>query len=406
MNARIKCLDCREQDVVRQWRKSGLSQGSIVTYLQWVRRFQTYCDLHGLNEISELTFAGAIKFSSSYIGPRSKGPVGESTRLVARNSLHAWACAMLFLKAPVPPWRKKPEPVKLSPLLREYCQHRRSDCGVADATLQRDIKTAKAFLSLLRSQGKTEAKATVVDVDTFIIELSRRNSKRTVADICSSLRAFFRFLRISGRLHHDLDACVTAPRVYLAERPPRILPWTHVRRILGSIPRSQAPGKRDFAMLLLMATYGLGAAEVLGLHLEDVDWRMEVLRVRRPKTGASIDLPLLPPVSRALSTYLQKERPGNVDTRRIFLSMNMPHDPLTSSAIRHRIRLYARRAGIAADVIGAHAFRHSHASRQIDTGANLKVVSDIMGHRNPSSTSVYVRVALRRLRMVALPVPR
>ena len=84
----------------------------------------------------------------------------------------------------------------------------------------------------------------------------------------------------------------------------------------------------------------------------------------------------------------------------------MPYDPITSGALRHRIRHYARRAGVKAEVIGAHAFRHSHASRQIDTGAHLKVVSDILGHRRPSSTSVYIRVALRRLRSVALPVPR
>jgi integrase len=159
-------------------------------------------------------------------------------------------------------------------------------------------------------------------------------------------------------------------------------------------------------MLLMMATYGLGAAEVLQLRFEDVDWKMEVFQIYRPKTAISIDLPLLPSVSSALSTYLKNERPENIDTRRIFLSKQMPHNPLTSSAIRHRIRLYAYRAGITADVIGAHAFRHSHASRQIDTGANPKVVSDILGHRNPSSTSVYVRVALRRLRMVALAVPR
>jgi integrase/recombinase XerD len=406
MNARIKCLSCCERDVVRLWRKSGLAQGSIITYLQWVRRFQKFCDLHGLDEISELTLTGAIKFGSLYIGPRVRGPVSESTRFAARNALHAWACAIHSLKTPVPAWRQKPEPVKLSPLLMEYCRHRRANCGVAAATLKRDIKTANTFLSLLQTQGKKADRATADDVDTFVFELSRRISKRTVADMCSSLRAFLRFLRLTGRLHHDLDACVMAPRVRLAERPPRILPWSHVRRILRSIPRSQSPGKRDFAMLLLMATYGLGAAEVLQLRLEDVAWKAEVLRVRRPKTGILIDLPLFPPVARTLSAYLYYERPSHAVARRIFLSMRMPHDPLTSGGIRHRIRFYARRVGITADVIGAHAFRHSHASKQIDAGVNPKMVGDILGHRNPSSTSVYVRVALRRLRMVALPVPK
>ena len=182
--------------------------------------------------------------------------------------------------------------------------------------------------------------------------------------------------------------------------------WSHVNRILRAIPKSTPPGKRDFAMLLLMATYGFGAAEVLGLRIEDIDFKSAIIRARRPKTGVRIELPLLSPIARALSAYLQAERPSPVPSRRVFLRSNMPYEPLTSGAIRHRIRLYAGRAGISAPTIGCHAFRHSHASRQVDSGANLKVVSDILGHRSPSSTSVYVRVALHRLRMVALPVPR
>jgi integrase/recombinase XerD len=90
----------------------------------------------------------------------------------------------------------------------------------------------------------------------------------------------------------------------------------------------------------------------------------------------------------------------------MFLRKIMPYEPIPSAAIRYLIRRNARLAGISAKVIGAHAFRHSHASRQIDSGANVKVVSDILGHRSSSSTSVYVRVALKRLRTVALPVPR
>ena len=155
MNVRIKCISRLERDVVRLWRKSGLTQGSIITYLQWVRRFQTYCDLHGLDELSELTLAGAIKFGSLYIGPRAKGPVGESTRFAARNALHAWACALHSLKTPILPWRQKPEPIKLSPLLTEYCRYRRSDCGIAAATLQRDLKTADVFLCYSR-KGRTQ----------------------------------------------------------------------------------------------------------------------------------------------------------------------------------------------------------------------------------------------------------
>jgi integrase len=158
--------------------------------------------------------------------------------------------------------------------------------------------------------------------------------------------------------------------------------------------------------VLLLAAYGLGAAEVLAIRLEDLDWHAGVLKIRRPKTKVPIELPLLPAVAKALTAYLQWERPPVRSIQALFLRKNMPYEPITSAAIRYRIRHYARLAGVPAKVIGAHAFRHSHASRQIDSGANVKVVSDILGHRSSSSTSVYVRVALKRLRTVALPVPR
>jgi site-specific recombinase XerD len=156
-----------------------------------------------------------------------------------------------------------------------------------------------------------------------------------------------------------------------------------VRRLLGSVRQKEPLGKRDFALLLMMATYGLGAAEVLGLDLGAVDWKSEILRVRRPKTKTEIDLPLLPPVAKALAAYLQTERPSHVQSRRLFLNPKTPYAPLTSGGIRYRIRHYARQAGIDAPVLGAQVLRHSHATRQIDAGANPKVVSDILGHRRP-----------------------
>jgi integrase len=103
-----------------------------------------------------------------------------------------------------------------------------------------------------------------------------------------------------------------------------------VRHILGAVRQKEPPGKRDFALLLMMATYGLGAAGVLGLDLEAVDWKSEILRVRRPKTKAEIELPLLPPVAKALAAYLQTERPSPVQSRRIFLNAKTPYAPLTS----------------------------------------------------------------------------
>ena len=230
--------------------------------------------------------------------------------------------------------------------------------------------------------------------------------KGTVADTCSSLRAFLRFLQATGKIPLDLARCVIGPRFRLSDRPPRTLPWQDVKRILLAINRSKPPGKRDYAILLLLAAYGMGAAEVLALRLEDIDWQAGILKARRPKTKVLIELHLLPAVARALTAYLRLERPPAKAAQFIFLQKKMPYEPITSGAIRHRISLYARLAGLPVRILGAHIFRHSHATRQVNAGANLKIVSEILGHRSSTSTSVYVRVALKRLRAVALPVPR
>jgi len=406
MNTEVPLIDDRERAVVALWRRGNLCSGTILTYLHWVRRFKSYCEKRKLEQVEQLTLAGALRFIGAYAGPRLKGraAAGDS-RNVARNALHAWACALRNLGMAMPSWRNK-QARPVSPLIYEYCQYRKAHNGVAERTLARDVATARGFLKELRCRRKPVARVTLTDVDAFVLKSTSRLSRATVADTCSSLRSFLRFLHATGKLSSDLAKSVFAPRFCRSVRPPRTLPWTDVRAILRSIRQSEPPGKRDFAILLLLSAYGLGAAEVLGLRLEDVDWKAGILRAHRPKTKTPIELPLLPAIAKALTAYLRWERPPAKENRHLFLRLIMPYESITSGAIRHRIRYYAGLAGVSAKVIGAHAFRHSHASRQIDAGANVKVVSEILGHRSSSSTSVYVRVALKRLRIVALPVPR
>ena len=400
-------IDSCEREAIELWRKGHLSPGTIAIYLQWVRRFRIYCEQRKLLELEQLTADGVRRFTRAYAGPRLRGRVSaQNSCNLASNALHAWSCVLHALGLTTLPWQAEREAPPLAPLLGEYRQFRKAHCGVSDWTLRRDTDTAGTFLALLRSRKRTVERISLKDVDVFVGNTAAKFSTSTVADTCSSLRAFLRFLHATGRLTSDLAGGVMRPRFRVSQRPPRTLPWGDVQRILRSIEKKRPPGKRDFAILLLLATYGLGAAEVLALRLEDIDWRGSVIRAHRPKTKASIELPLLPAVARALTDYLRRERPPAKGSAHVFLRKNMPYEPMTSGAIRHRIRYWAKSAGIQTKVLGAHAFRHSHATRQVDAGANIKIVSDILGHRSVSSTSVYVRVALERLRGVALAVPR
>jgi site-specific recombinase XerD len=379
---------------------------TVQLYLGWTRRFRRFCQQRKLDEVEQSCSSGVKRFLGAYAWPRAHGRPRACSSATLRSAMHAWACALRALGEPVPEWRKQPAAKALPALLIDYAGYRKAHNGAAEATLKRDIDTARRFLQHLRTRSRSVKRICLQDVDTFVQATAARVSTSTVADTCSSLRAFLGFLRTSGRLDSDVASGVMAPRFRASARPPRTLPWCDVKRILRAVRRSERTGRRDFAMLLLLATYGLGAAEILALRLEDIDWSAGVLRAHRPKTRVGIELPLLPAVARALAAYLRWERPPANGAPRVFLSRQMPYAPITGGAIRHRIRLYAKRAGVTAKVLGAHIFRHSHASRQIDAGANLKVVSEILGHRSSSSTSVYVRVALRRLRGVGLPVPR
>ena len=157
--------------------------------------------------------------------------------------------------------------------------------------------------------------------------------------------------------------------------------------------------------MLMMATYGMGAAEVRHLQLDDIDWRQGSIHAARPKTGVDYLLPLLPAIAHAITAYLRDGRPSYSTTRAVFVKAVAPHGPMTSSAIGHAIREHARAAGLTVKYLGGHVLRHSHACRQIELGAPVKVVGDILGHRDPASTSAYIRVATTRLRELALPVP-
>ncbi|MBB5510615.1 integrase [Paraburkholderia sp. JPY681] len=143
----------------------------------------------------------------------------------------------------------------------------------------------------------------LTDVDAFFVDCSRRYARATTADIACSIRSFSRFLFATGRSSRNLAESVIAPVQPRYERPRRALAWEHVQRLLAAVDQSNPRGLRDYAMLLMMATYGFGAGELIRLRVDDINWAASTLQVLRPKTGALFTLPLLPVVAKALVRY-------------------------------------------------------------------------------------------------------
>jgi len=398
-------LDARCVEVARLWRAGGRRPGTVGVYLNWVRRFHEDCALREVTTEGLLTRDLVDAFADRYAHARRCRPA--LARVGARNALRAWSCALKTLGVSVPSWIEPKKPMALAPVVREFIEYRVHHRGVARSTPRGDARYVSTFLAFLRARGRHAGIARVADIDDFVLTCAKRWTVKTVAGMCSVLRAFLRFRFASGRLRQDLAAAVVSPRTRSHDRPPRAMAWKDVQRLLQAIDVHASLGRRDYAMLLAMATYGMGAGEVLGLRIDDIDWEARVLHVRRPKTGGSMRLPLLDGVGSAIAAYLRHCRPRHAAAREVFVSHCMPFQRLTgASAIRHRLVKYAAAADLSPAFIGSHVLRHSHACRQIELGATPKVVSDILGHRRPSSTSAYVRVATERLRALALPVPR
>jgi site-specific recombinase XerD len=179
---------------------------------------------------------------------------------------------------------------------------------------------------------------------------------------------------------------------------------SQVDRLLASCDRRTANGRRDHAMLLLMARLGLRAGEVVDLQLEDLDWDEGVIRIRGPAQRCD-QLPLPADVGAALAEYLHEARPAS-SARNVFIRARAPRTALRGpSAVSCVVARALQRAGIDAPTKGAHLLRHSLATQMLGGGASLAEIAEILRHRNPQTTTIYAKVDLASLGALALPWP-
>lgn len=398
----------RLNDVRYVWRRNrSVTPQSVKVYLQWLDRFARYCERCALVQRSELTELGAERFARWW---RTKGSP-RSGRLkvsiiASHGALRAWAFALSMLGEAMPPWRTPAAAPLFDRRWQPFADYLRGVRGNPARTINKKIKHLAAFERYRRSRGRADAPIRLAEIDAYIVTCARRLAPKTVSGICSTLRTYLRFLHVTGVIGTDLAASVMAPAVRPAERPYRALPWNDVQQILRAVDRSRPKGRRDYALLLMMSLYGLGAGEAIRLRLDDVDWRACTIHVTRPKTGVEFLLPLLPAIARALTDYLTRARPTHTPARELFVTMRTPFKRLSdSAAVRHILHEAVHRAGVMAPFLGTHVLRHTHACRQLELGTPPKIIGDILGHRDPESTSAYLRVASERLREVSLPVP-
>ena len=291
-------------------------------------------------------------------------------------------------------------------LVKAYREHLDRHRGLAASTLHHHAATTQEFLDFIGYDRDPKSLRTVEQsqLEDFLQRLARRRNRAGLQHVVAHLRGFLRFLSSRGQVATSLAGQIDTPRTYRGERLPHALPWKTVMTFLAAIDRSSHIGRRDYAIFLLIATYGLRASEIVTLSLDDIKWRAGTLHVPRPKVARSLVLSLTDEVGGSILDYLQHSRP-DVTHREVFLRVRPPTGILKPTAVTEAFQAWARRSRLSISFKGPHCLRHSLAMHLLRRGTPLKTIGDLLGHRSIESTSVYLRLHVDDLRDVALNLP-
>jgi integrase len=222
----------------------------------------------------------------------------------------------------------------------------------------------------------------------------------------TAIRALLRYLTFVGAIRAGLEAAVPQMRRWKHAELPRYLPTAEIERVVASVLNDTPIGRRNHAILLLLARTGMRAGEIVTLTLDDIDWMESTLCIRPGKSRGERRLPLTQEVGDALCAYLEHGRPPSL-SRRIFLHVVSPFDPFNHSATVSNIAQRAlKRAGVLHIPVGAHLFRHTAATAMLQGGSSFKQIADVLGHLCLQTTAIYAKLDLAALSRVSLPWPR
>ncbi|HJW74550.1 MAG TPA: tyrosine-type recombinase/integrase, partial [Thermoleophilia bacterium] len=292
-------------------------------------------------------------------------------------------------------------------LLEAYEQHQQCVRGLRPRTLQGYQYVVRQFLRATLGEDPIDVtRLRSADVVAFVMSIRPRFCPSSMRTVGTSLRSFFRYLRVEGLCDSGLEEAIPAVARWKVASLPRGLSDAELERLVASLGVATLCGRRDRAIVLCLATLGLRPGEVAELQLEDIDWRTGTLHLRTRKTRRGSVLPLPRQAGLAIVEYLREERPQSC-ARQVFLrhSGGRKGGGISAGIVTGAVIRALKRAEIDAPIAGAYVLRHTVATSMVRQGVKLKEVSDFLGHRDLDTTTIYAKVDLTALRDVALPWP-
>ncbi len=384
---------------IESLKRTGYTPNTICTkraalrrFLIWKRRLRFRSTEPDESEVAE------FMATSSQLAPTHRGVASTA---LASFLEHLRQERVINTRAPEPPATASTK------MEKRYAEFLRNEKGLAEWSLRVYLRLVPKLFDYLEKQHGNNSirRLDASALRAFLLKDAQGKSSEYVRSLTSSLRSFLRFLQAVGEIQHDLSAAIPSVRRWTQPDIPKRLTAEEVDRVLAALDRTTAAGRRDFAILLLLAKLGLRAGEVLSLELGDIRWRTGEILVRG-KGGRRDLLPLPRDVGAAIARYLRLDR-GVRPTHRIFLRTHAPRVPFTTSvSISHIVCRAMAEADVERPKRGAaHLFRHSLASRMLQQGANLRDIAEVLRHRGIRATEIYAKIDMRQLHKVVRPWP-
>jgi site-specific recombinase XerD len=383
-------------DFVDGLQRQGYAQGRLVPMISLVAGFSRWLGRRAMAipNLSDVRIDEYLRYR------RARYKIKTGDRAPLRIILGRLRSAGIVAPEPRPA-RNRIE--ALAEAFREYLARERQ---AAPLTQLSYLPSVRLFLTeRFGNADPNPARLTPKDVIDFVRRHAHDFGPGRAKHMLTSLRMFFRFLRFRGKTTTDLISCLPDVPNWKQTGLPKVLRPDEVERILECCDRLRPPGRRNYAILVLLARLGLRGGELVRLTLDDLHWETGEITVGGK--GKRWDrLPLPDDAGRALVEYLERERPRSA-SRRVFLRSRAPLVPWTTSGAITRVVANAiARAGVRpARTMGAYLFRHTLATRMLAGGASLAEIGEILRHRSPDTTAIYAKVDLGRLRTLALPWP-
>jgi site-specific recombinase XerD len=377
-----------------QLKEQGYAAGSLYEQIyilkacdRWLKR-----NGHDVRDLDEAVAQDCLRRSI-------KGGYGKNARASTLRRLLA-----MLRRIGVTPEVKAARPRPSEQLTRAYERFLLEERNLATQTIVHRRLTARRFLcEKFGGSPLNLSKLRAPDVTGFVQRHARDHGPFYARHLTTGMRLFLRYLHYKGLTDTDLSLAVPAVARWSLSTLPKHLPAAQVRRILRHCNRSTALGRRNYAILLLLARLGLRAGEVVRLNLEDVDWENGLITVYGK--GKWAQLPLPADVARAIACYLHRDRP-RCACRRLFIRDYAPVGGFNRNAsISKIVKCSLEKAGIVSARKGAHLLRHSLATDMLRKGASLDEIGEVLRHRSPDTTAIYAKVDLDSLRTLALPWP-